>query len=412
MIGDIELRTRDCLATIDTLDPAIGAWEHVDPQGALERAHQLDRVAIIGPLHGVPIGVKDIIDVAGMPTRCGTPIYATNVAHTDAACVAMARAAGAIIVGKTCTTELAAFHPAKTRNPHSLDHTPGGSSSGSAAAVAAGMVPLAFGTQTAGSVIRPAAFCGVVGFKPTFDLVPRGGVKMQSETLDTIGVLAQNLDFVMQWYAAMTGSHVSQNEATGTRPLRINIVTNLMAHADHEMWGAIADASRALSAAGAIVREVRLPEIFDEAQIDQRTIQLTEMARHYSIEHRQYRDQLSAKLIEMLDEGAAIDGETYMSAMARTTDARLQADSHFADCDAWLMPSAPGAAPKGLAATGDPIFSRLTTSLHLPAINLPVYRNQADLPLGLQLIGARGQDMKLLLTAQRTMDILRQALDD
>ena len=176
-IGECEFQIEDGLAQIDMLDAEIRAWEFVDREGALAQARELDQSTARGPLYGISVGVKDIIDVAGMPTACGTPIYAGNVAQKDAASVALARAAGAVIIGKTSTTELASNHPAKTRNPQNTAHTPGGSSSGSAAAVAAGMVRIAFGTQTAGSVIRPAAFCGVVGFKPSFGLVPRAGVK-------------------------------------------------------------------------------------------------------------------------------------------------------------------------------------------------------------------------------------------
>jgi Asp-tRNA(Asn)/Glu-tRNA(Gln) amidotransferase A subunit family amidase len=408
MIGDCEFAIEDCLAQISMLDSGIGAWEYVDSIGALERARQLDRTEIHGPLHGMAIGMKDIIDVGGMPTRCGTPIYALNMAKMDATCVALAKAAGAIIIGKTATTELAGSHPTKTRNPQNTEFTPGGSSSGSAAAVSSGMVPMAFGTQTAGSVIRPAAYCGVVGFKPTFGLVPRGGVKLQSETLDTIGVFTRTVDDVMKWYAAMTGSRSQPIAEPATdRPLRITIVTNLMDHADVDMSVAIAEAADALSAGGAKVRETRLPNIIDDAQKDQRIIQLVELARHYAIEHRNYRSQLSDAILALLDEGSAIPQDDYLEALKRTEAARKQADFLLGDCDAWLMPSATGAAPKGLTSTGDPVFNRLTTTLHVPAINLPVYRSKKRMPLGLQLIGSRHQDEKLLATARRAIEIMR-----
>lgn len=411
-MGDCEFHIEDCLAQIGMLDPAIGAWEYVDSIGALERARQLDRTEIHGPLHGMAIGIKDIIDVGGMPTRCGTPIYALNMAKMDATCVALAKAAGAIIVGKTATTELAGSHPTKTRNPQNAEYSPGGSSSGSAAAVSSGMVPMAFGTQTAGSVIRPAAYCGVVGYKPTFGLVPRGGIKLQSESLDTVGVFTRTVDDAMKWYAAMTGARL-QPEPTGAantandRPLRITIVTNLMDHADVDMSVAVAEAADALSAGGAKVRETRLPVIVDDAQKDQRIIQLAELARHYSVEHRDYRSQLSDAILALLDEGAAIPQHDYLDALQRTVAARKQADFLVGECDAWLMPSATGAAPKGLASTGDPIFNRLATTLHLPAINLPVYRSKKRMPLGLQLIGSRHQDEKLLATAARAIEIMR-----
>lgn len=416
MIGDCEFQIQDCLAQVTMLDSRIGAWEYVDSIGALNRARELDKVSIKGPLHGMPIGVKDIIDVGGMPTRYGSPIYALNMARMDAACVALAKAAGAIVIGKTVTTELATHQPAKTRNPQNLEYTPGGSSSGSAAAVSAGMVPIAMGTQTAGSVIRPAAYCGVVGFKPTFGLVPRAGVKLQSDTLDTVGVFTRTVDDAMKWYAAMTGSRVSpppvENSTTSERPLRITIITNLLDRADVDMSVAIAEAADALSAGKARVKELHLPAIFDDAPNDQRIIQLSEMARHYAIEYNTYRSLLSKGIADMIEEGQAIDGDVYMAALERAEALRKQADFLLGDCDAWLMPSAPGAAPKGLESTGDPIFSRTNSLLQQPAINLPVYRNKKRMPLGLQLVGARHHDEKLLMTARRAIDIMRNTTHD
>ena len=410
-MGECEANILECLASIEALDGRISAWEHLDAVGALKRARELDKVEVKGVLHGMPIGVKDIIDVAGMPTRCGTPIYANNIAKIDAECVARVKAAGAIVIGKTVTTELATFNSSRTRNPENPDYSPGGSSAGSAAAVAAGMVPLALGTQTAGSVIRPAAYCGVVGYKPSFGIVARGGVKVQSETLDTVGVLARTIEDAMKWYAAMLGTPISDSVSisrNNPRPLRIAIIANFMGDADAEMKGAIAGAAAALSAAGLLAQEFRLPVRYDEAQIDQRIIQLAENARHYATEHRRYRDQLSPKLAEMLDEGAAITEAQYQAAIARTNATREQTDAMFTEVDAWLMPSAQGAAPKGLESTGDPVFNRLVTALHLPAINIPVYRNEARMPLGLQLIGARGQDENLFATATKVTDILRR----
>jgi Asp-tRNA(Asn)/Glu-tRNA(Gln) amidotransferase A subunit family amidase len=412
MIGECEFRIQDCLARIALQDESIGAWEHIDSAGAVSRARQLDSVETRGPLHGMALGVKDIIDVAGMPTGCGSPIYAQNIAKMDAACVALAKAAGAIVIGKTTTTELATFQPARTRNPGNLEHTPGGSSSGSAAAVAAGMVPLAMGTQTAGSVIRPAAYCGVIGFKPTFGLVPRAGVKIQSDTLDTVGVFSRTVEDAMKWYAAMTGARTCVADAKGGAPLRITIITNLLDRADAEMVVSIDKASDALSAGDARVKKFRLPAIFDEAPTDQRIIQMSEMSRFYALEYNSFRELLSEQLVTMIEEGLAIDHNVYMAAMARADRLREQADVLMGDCDAWLMPAAPGAAPKGLESTGDPIFSRANTLLHQPAVNLPIYRNKNLMPLGLQLIGARHQDVKLLATAQRAIDLLRQTIND
>ena len=411
-IGECEFVIEDGLAQIDMLDGEIHAWTFVDKEGARVRARQLDESSERGLLYGMSVAVKDIIDVAGMPTEYGAAIYKGNIAALDAACVGLARTAGAVIIGKTATTELAATHPAKTRNPQNLEHTPGGSSSGSAAAVSSGMVRIAFGTQTAGSIIRPAAYCGVVGFKPTFGLVPRNGVKLQSETLDTIGVFARTVDDVALWYAAMIGAREATLPNIGKGALRILVVSNFMGRAEVDMSVAIAEAAEALSMAGLRLKEVRLPDTFDTAQLDQRIIQLSEMARLYASEHRHFRSQLSDELVDMLDEGAAIPADKYQSALVRTEAAKKHVAHLFADCDALLMPSAIGAAPKGLSSTGDPVFNRLASTLHLPAINIPVYRSKRRMPLGLQLVGARLQDEKLLAIAKRIIEILRSNTHD
>lgn len=411
-----EAYLRQCLARIDAREPEIDAWQIISRETAIAAAIALDKMpnktlhktSNKGLLHGIPIGVKDIIDVAGMPTRNGSMIYAdAPKANRDAASVAMARLAGAVILGKTVTTELAGFTPGRTRNPHNLEHTPGGSSSGSAAAVADGHVPLAIGTQTAGSVIRPAAYCGVFGFKPSFGLVPRGGVKLQSDTLDTLGAFARSVDDLALWYAAMTGAKTAPVINT-PRTLRINIITNLLDRADMEMGVMVAEASDILAMAGVKIREVKLPAIFDDAETHQRTIQLCEMARHYAIELNEHLESLSPQLATTLDEGVKISKPAYQFAMQRGDAIRKQADNLFGDCDAWLMPSAIGAAPKGLDSTGDPIMNRLATLLHQPAINVPHFNTKAGLPLGLQLVGMRHQDEKLLAVAQQVHLALSQ----
>ena len=409
-----ETLLRACLARIDLREPMVGAWERIDRDGALSASQALDRGAAKGLLHGIPMGVKDIIDVAGMPTRMGSPIYASAPpAAFDAECVALARNSGAIVLGKTVTTELATFQPGKTRNPLRPEHTPGGSSSGSAAAVADGHVPLAIGTQTAGSVIRPAAYCGVVGFKPSFGLVPRKGIKLQADSLDTVGVFVRNVDDAAIWYAAMTGARTLP--ALAERPmqgLRIGVVTNWLDEAGIEMGLAVAEAADAIASAGAKVRDLRLSTLLVDAHNDQRTLQLAEMARHYAEEYHQHNELLSLRVLELLGEGEGISTEVYRAALARTESVRKAADAQFGDCDAWLMPSAPDAAPRGLDSTGDPLFNRLATTLHQPAINLPVYRNKAGMPLGLQLVGARHQDEKLLAIAFAIDKMIRNSREE
>lgn len=406
-MGEIEFQIEDCLAQIGLQDRRVLAWQHVDREGALKRARELDRSSRRGPLYGIPIGVKDIIDVAGLPTTHGSRIYEGNIPTLDAACVTLARAAGAVIIGKTVTTELATFVPSRTCNPQHLDHSPGGSSAGSAAAVSAGMVPLAIGTQTAGSIIRPAAYCGVAGYKPTYGLVPRGGVKIQSDSLDTVGVLARTVADAHRFYLAMTGAMEFKPLIPLERPLKINIITNWMDHADVDMSVAIAEAAEDLGAAGCKVREIRLPSLFDEAQTAQQVVQMAENAQHYATERTKFNALLDPRLLKYLEESAAISSQNYMAARDRIESARRQTAFLFADCDAWLMPSAPGAAPKGFSSTGDPVFNRLATALHLPAINVPAYRSKLRLPLGLQLIGAAHQDEKLLQVAARFMQLAK-----
>src|SRR4051812_26170352 len=254
-----EAVVRDCLARIEAREPVVKAWATIDPDYALRQARELDRGSSRGALHGVPIGVKDIIDTADLPTEMGSEIYKGNRSFSDAACVAIMRAAGAVILGKTVTAEFAGMSPGPTTNPHNPAHTPGGSSSGSAAAVADHMVPAAFGTQTGGSVLRPAAYCGVVGYKPTFNLINRSGIKSAAENLDTIGVIARSIDDVELVTAAVVGKEPARRTME-TAP-RIGLCrTPLWDTAQPETKHAVEDAATRLAAAGATVREITLAE--------------------------------------------------------------------------------------------------------------------------------------------------------
>ena len=385
-----------CLERIDARDAEVGAWEQVDRERALAIANNMAQrtSALLG---GIPLGVKDIIDVAGLATRFGSPIYANApVASIDAACVAMMRFHGAIALGKTVSTELAGAHPGKTRNPHARTHTPGGSSSGSAAAVADGHVPLAIGTQTAGSILRPAAYCGVFGFKPTHGIVPLTGVKVQSETLDTVGVFARSADDCALWWAAMTQTKFSALDLDSLGKLRIARIRNLDKLASDAMREAIERAASILSAAGATVSDVLLPAPLDKIHQVQLAVQRFEATRAYTPEHHQHRSQLSGTILEQLDLGAAISLVDYRTALALVDHAQRVAEQLFNDYDAWLLPSAPGAAPPGLASTGDPSFNRLASVLHTPAMNVPAFSDAQQLPLGIQLIARRHADTKLL----------------
>lgn len=361
-----------------------------------------------GVLDGFTVGVKDIIDVAGLPTRCGSAIYddAAN-ATVDAACVALMRSAGAEIIGKTVTTELATFVPSITRNPRNPDHTPGGSSAGSAAAVAAEHVRIAIGTQTAGSVLRPAAYCGVVGFKPSFSVVPRAGVVVQSESLDTVGVFARDVDDCAAWLRAMLNDPAATTPTLGA--LRVNVITDLQEHASAEMRQAIDRAAGVLTRAGHHVREWSLPAPLDQLHEVQRIIQNVESAHAYHAARTQYRSRTTPALLDVLDAGAMISRSDYLQALNTAEAARRLADGLFREADLWLMPAAPGAAPRGLDSTGDPIFNRLASVLHTPAISLPACNDADGMPLGLQLIGARYSDAAFLANAAIINDLFHAA---
>jgi Asp-tRNA(Asn)/Glu-tRNA(Gln) amidotransferase A subunit family amidase len=399
MISLLEL----ALNRIEGRDDEVKAWRALAAKNAPNASHILD-IANRNLIH-FTVGVKDIIDVAGFPTRCGSAIFdnAPN-ALIDAACVALMRNAGAVIVGKTVTTELATFVPSPTRNPHNLEHTPGGSSAGSAAAVADEHVRIAIGTQTAGSVIRPAAYCGVFGFKPSFDVVPRIGVKVQSESLDTVGVFARSVDDCAAWLSAMLAAEVKTSSNHG--PLKIAVITNLLEHASADMRDALGQASDALKAAGHHVSELSLPAPLDEMHEHQRIIQNYESARAYTAERTTHAAQLDPTLAQTLNENAKIPRAQYLESIRVAETARRFADGLFRQHDAWLLPSAPAAAPHGLASTGDPLFNRLASVLHTPAINIPAFKDGKGMPFGLQLIGARYEDEKLLQMAATISTIL------
>ena len=331
----------------------------------------------------------------------GSPIYAGHRPAADAAAVALCRAAGALVLGKTVTTEFAYFHPGATRNPHHTDHTPGGSSSGSAAAVASHMLPLALGTQTAGSIIRPAAYCGVVGYKPSWGRVSRAGVKSLSETLDTIGGFGRSVRDVALLGAVLTGdARLLDLPALGTAP-RIGLCrTPQWPQADADTARAWDLARSALAPQAAALTDVELPADLPNLVGLQKAVMAFEMSRALSYERFAHRPQLSERLKALLDEGAAIPGAEHLAHLASTTAAQRRVDTLFDEVDLLLAPSATGEAPAGLAATGDPLFCRGWTLLGLPCIHLPFARGRHGLPVGLQVVGRWGQDHHLLATAQ------------
>ncbi len=389
-----------CLDRIAAREAVVGAWEYLDPAAALDAARRRDTEPPSGPLHGVPIGVKDLLDTVDMPTGYGSPIYRGHRPAADAACVALARAAGAVAVGKTVTTEFATFTPGKTANPHNPAHTPGGSSSGSAAAIAAGMVPLAFGSQTAGSVIRPAAFCGCVGYKPSFGLIPRAGAKALADSLDTIGVMARDVGDAAFFAGILSGRPGLRDAAAPAAPPRFGLYrTPMWDEADPVVGAALDRARLALDRAGVRVDELSVPPEHRGLTAAQDKIMWYESARSLAYERIYRSAELSVRLAQLLDVGMAIGPDEYDAARAETAAARGRLDGFFGACDAVLVPAAQGAAPAGLGSTGDPVFNRMWTLLGVPCVTLPALWGDGGLPIGIQLVGRIGDDAGLMSCA-------------
>jgi Asp-tRNA(Asn)/Glu-tRNA(Gln) amidotransferase A subunit family amidase len=390
----------DCVERIREREPTVHAWTYLDIDKAFERARRLDAQPAFGLLYGLPIAVKDLFDTFDMPASYGSPIYADHRPASDAASVALARAAGAIVVGKTVTTEFATFHPGPTCNPHDVRHTPGGSSSGSAAAVADWMVPLAFGTQTAGSIVRPAAFCGVIGYKPTFGMVSRAGVKMISDTLDTIGGLARNVPDVALFAAALSGRDELVIHGPRQSAPRIGLCrTYEWDRAGPETVALFDDVEKRLSATGATIRNVELPPEFAGLVAAQRTIMVREVAQSLSHERLAHGDALSTEMLAMIEAGLAVAPAQYDDAMALARQGRAMLSQVFGEIDVLVAPSAIGEAPAGVDATGDPLFNRIWTLLHVPCIHLPIARGPRGLPIGISVVGDVRADRESLLAA-------------
>ena len=397
-----EALVRSCLDRIEAREDDVQAWAFLDCEAALRQARAVDAGPRRGLLHGLPVGVKDLIDTADMPTTYGSPIYSAHRPAWDAPCVALTRAAGGVILGKTVTTEFAVMHPGKTRNPHHVGHTPGGSSSGSAAAVADGMVPLAFGTQTAGSIIRPAAFCGVVGYKPSFGLINRAGVKALSDTLDTVGTIARTVPDAALFAAALTGRNdlLIDDSRPPAAKVRVGICrTHEWQHAQPEMIDALESVARRLAAAGAQTVEITLPAKYAQLVEAQTAIMFAEQAQSLAHERLSCWTNLSPKLQGILEAGLKVTVARYDTAQALARNCRRTLGTVFADCAVLLAPSAPGAAPSGLGMTGDPVFNRMWTLLHTPCVNIPVAATANGLPVGLQVVGPVGSDARTLAAA-------------
>ena len=406
-----------CLARIEECEEQIGAWEHLDEDLALRQAREADLARregkALGPFHGVPVGIKDIIDTAELPTENGSPLHAGRQPTEDAALVSLLKNAGAVIMGKTVTTEFAVYHPGKTKNPHDPNRTPGGSSSGSAAAVASRMVPAAVGSQTNGSVIRPASFCGVCGFKPTHGSISRYGMLPQSRPIDHVGLFARSVED-----AAFLGDQLMVFDARDpdmrhrARPRLLETaaseppVTPRFAFVKTPVWDqADEDAQAAfeglaMSLGGEVVEEVELPEPFNNAIEWHQIILESNLARNFETEYERGRDQLSDLLRKMMERGKKYLAVDYTRAVEKVPALNGLLGELFARFDAILTPPAPGQAPLGLGATGNPVFCTIWTLCGTPAVTLPLLEGADGMPLGVQLVGPRGDDARLLRTAK------------
>ena len=414
--------TRACLDRIEALDGEIKAFAHLDREHALAQARGLDERRAqgrpIGPLHGIPVAIKDIIDTADYPTELGSPLAAGRRPWNDATVVTKLRAAGAVIIGKTVTTEFAYFHPRATRNPHDHARTPGGSSSGSAAAVAAQMVPLALGSQTNGSVIRPAAFCGVFAIKPTHGLVSRAGVLPLSRKLDHIGAFARSLGDLALILEVIAGHDPAdpdtepfaapdfralQREPPPLPPRFAFVRTPVWDKADAQTKAAFEELAAALGSAN---EPVDLPPSWTEAWEIHRTIMATDMA--HNLAPFVARGEPSEALRKLLAHGRGVAAVDYLGALAKVPRYTASLAETFDAYDAILTPATPGVAPKGLGSTGDPAFCTLWTLTGLPALSLPLLAGEGALPLGVQLVGPLGHDGRLLRTATALIERLAE----
>jgi len=394
-----EALTRACLDRIAAREPQVQAFEHLASNEAVCAARALDKGPRRGALHGLPFAIKDLYDTHDMPTTCGSPIYTGNRPNSDAAVVALTRAAGGVAVGKAVTTEFAYFTPGKTRNPHDLSRTPGGSSSGSAAAVGAGMVPLAFGTQTVGSVIRPAAYCGAAAYKPSFGLLPVAGVKAMAWSLDTVGVFGKTVaDCALMVGALLGADWVSELDGRGTP--RVGLCRTLKwSEAQAEVGPLLDQAGKSFARAGAKVSEIEMPTEFAALYDAQPIVLAYEMAHCFVDEATRNFKKLSAKFQEQIERGRAVTFAEYARAKAVTEACRARLGAMFGEVDVLVAPASPGEAPVGHGYTGNPIFNGVWTLLGVPCVSMPGLAGPNRMPVGLQAIGRIGDDLRTLSAA-------------
>jgi Asp-tRNA(Asn)/Glu-tRNA(Gln) amidotransferase A subunit family amidase len=386
-----------CLDRIAARDGVVHAFAHLDPAQARRAAAS----ARPGKLHGIPVGVKDVLDTADMPSGYNSPIWTGWQPRADCAAVAWTRAAGGVIAGKTVTTEFATRTPGPTTNPHNPLHTPGGSSSGSAASVADFQLPLAFGTQTAGSIIRPAAYCGVVGYKPSFGMIPRNNMKIMSDSLDTVGVLARSVADCAFFAAAVSGRDLGDPEQKPERAPVVGVCrTPHWDKASAETQTLLARVARALVRAGARAEDRELPARIAALETAHPIVMNAESARALGWELATARGKISNALLDRLDFGLARSEAEIDAAYGVFRDSQARFAPATEGLDFLITPAAPGEAPAGLAWTGDPMFNYIWTSLHVPCVTVPAGTGPNGLPLGIQIVGRRGEDRQTLAWAQ------------
>ena len=397
----------DCIERIDERDPDVGVFQYFDADYALDQARALDNGPAKGALHGVPLGIKDIIDTKDMPTGNGSRIYPDRQPISDASCVALSREAGAVILGKTVTTEFAYFFPGKTKNPHNLGHTTGGSSMGSAAGAADQMFPIGFGSQTAASVTRPAAYCGTIGYKATTGDFDLQGVCGLASSYDTLGFLCRELEDISLMREVLIGDAPKAPREADTS-LRIGFVrTPWWDQADQATQHVLECTAEKLAKEGAEVDELLLPHGFAELADAHKLVMSFDAARARAYEYVNHPDKLSPQFTALMEEGQRISYEEYRQAQVQSVECRGQLSELMSGYDVLLAPSAPGEAPEGHEATGDPLFSRMWTLLHVPSVTLPVDKGPLGLPIGVQVVGAVHEDSTLISDAEWIYDRLK-----
>lgn len=404
-ISSVEL-VEACLARIEEREPEVAAWTCVDRDRALREAKECDRAGKGGLLHGVPIGVKDVIDTRDFPTEYGSPIFRGHRPGRDAACIGLMRRAGAIVIGKTVTTEFAMYQPGKTKNPHAAAHTPGGSSSGSAAAVADFHVPAAFATQSSGSTIRPASYCGVVGYKPSINTFVPDGIKPLGASLDTLGMMTRTVDDQLLAWSVLQGCTTNiAPPAAKTWKLAL-CRTPYWAAAEEATREALERTARTLAGQGFEVEEIELPPEFAGLNDLHAQLMAYEVSRNYTYEYEPpRRATLGERTRQVMDDGWQIGPEQYLAMRDALRVAKARFSALCGGFDALLVPSAPGEAPP-ITHTGDPVFNRMWTLLGVPAVNLPVGRGPAGLPVGVQFVGDMDRDLRLLALCRDAESLL------